>query len=127
MENRREAWLLWIEDASAEPQIFVGEGAEEAARAAYESARQHWTCRLFCESRKLDDLVNEKSQREIAEGAHAATFEVAKGRRKKLETVREICTAAIDEKHSTFSASFSAYQDGEKNLAWRILKLLEEQ
>jgi len=44
-----KAWLLFLEDASATPEIFIGEGAEEAAKLAYESARQHWTCRLFKE------------------------------------------------------------------------------
>ena len=43
------AWLLWYEDASVEPEIFAGAGAEKAAKSRFESSRQHWTCRLFVE------------------------------------------------------------------------------
>lgn len=44
------AWLLWYEDNSVEPEVFSGLGAEKAARARFESARQNWTCRLFVEA-----------------------------------------------------------------------------
>lgn len=43
------AWLLWFDDADAHPELFARAGAASTARKAFESARQHWTVRLFRE------------------------------------------------------------------------------
>ena len=53
-DEEEVAWILWFEDASARPEVFAGCGAEAAARAAFESARQNWTVRLFREVRAED-------------------------------------------------------------------------
>jgi hypothetical protein len=47
--SKEPAWLLWFDDPSVESEVFTGEGAEEAAKTIYESARQHWSCTLFKE------------------------------------------------------------------------------
>lgn len=42
-------WMVYFEDADAHPrpEVFFGEGAEQAARARYERAKDHWSCHLL--------------------------------------------------------------------------------
>lgn len=42
-------WIIWYEDNQREPEVFVGAGAQESARARYEQASVSWNCTLFCE------------------------------------------------------------------------------
>ena len=42
-------WVVWYQDASVGPEIFAGEGAEDAARAFFEEARGHWSVILLRE------------------------------------------------------------------------------
>lgn len=40
-------WAIFYEDASVPPEVFMGCGAEEAAKAAYEERRTNWNCWLL--------------------------------------------------------------------------------
>lgn len=40
-------WMVYYEDASVAPEIFFGEGAEQAARARYAQAKVSWSCHLL--------------------------------------------------------------------------------
>ena len=42
-----DAWLIYFEDVDVRPEIFTGEGAEQAARHAYKRALTNWNCHLF--------------------------------------------------------------------------------
>lgn len=53
LEERSEGgWLIFYEDHDLAPEVFCGAGAEQAARARYEIARQHWSCSLFKQFRQ---------------------------------------------------------------------------
>ena len=40
-------WMVYFEDASIKPELFFGEGAEQAARTHYQSAKDAWSCHLL--------------------------------------------------------------------------------
>lgn len=46
-ERESGGWLIFYEDNDMAPEVFCGAGAEQAAKARYEIARQHWSCILF--------------------------------------------------------------------------------
>lgn len=58
---RPGAWLIWYEDPDHKPEVFVGEGAEEAARRRFAQARDAWSCHLF--QRIADSTAPDVSER----------------------------------------------------------------
>jgi len=46
--------MIVYEDTDVGPEVFMGEGAEEAARARYEQSLISWSCHLFVNAAQLD-------------------------------------------------------------------------
>lgn len=46
------AFLIFYEDHVVTPEVFLGDGAEQAARTRFKQARDHWSCHLFAQ---IDD------------------------------------------------------------------------
>lgn len=40
-------WVIWYHDAEVEPDVFIGEGAEEAARQTFAQRKLNWNCVLL--------------------------------------------------------------------------------
>jgi hypothetical protein len=53
------AWLIFYEDHVVTPEVFVGEGAKEAAYKRFNQARDHWSCHLF--ARVADSTASTKA------------------------------------------------------------------
>jgi hypothetical protein len=50
-----EVWAIHYEDADRQPEIFVGEGAEEAARKTFEQRNVSWNCYLLSTAHVFND------------------------------------------------------------------------
>lgn len=50
VELPEAAWAIHFEDADCKPEIFVGCGAEEAARHRYAQLPDNWNCHLLCDA-----------------------------------------------------------------------------
>ena len=42
-----DAWLIYFDDANRKPELFTGEGAEQAAHRRYDALLTNWNCHLF--------------------------------------------------------------------------------
>lgn len=42
-----DGWLIFYEDASVGSEVFMGEGAEAAAKERYKQSLVNWNCHLF--------------------------------------------------------------------------------
>jgi hypothetical protein len=40
-------WMIHYEEPEMRPEVFFGEGAEQAARARYAAAKDNWSCHLL--------------------------------------------------------------------------------
>lgn len=54
------AWIIKFEDADIADDVFVGEGAEEAARRAFQSRSMNWNCHLFAPIERLDETERDR-------------------------------------------------------------------
>ena len=47
-KHAKEAWVILFEDAEVKPEVFIGEGAEQAARHRFKKCLLNWNCHLLC-------------------------------------------------------------------------------
>lgn len=49
MSKRPVIWAIFFEDADVPPEIFMGEGAEKAAKSTFKAMKDNWNCVLLRE------------------------------------------------------------------------------
>lgn len=59
-ETTPPAWLIHFADQDHGPEIFTGDGAEEAARMRFSMASDNWTCYLFKQIDGPKDAHNDR-------------------------------------------------------------------
>lgn len=47
-KHAKEAWVIMFEDVDVSPEVFIGEGAEAAARHRFKANLLNWNCHLLC-------------------------------------------------------------------------------
>lgn len=85
-------WLLHFEDADVTSQVFTD---ESAAKAAYERAKDNWTCTLFAPTEALDE-----ARKHLADYMAAAEVEARAGdeARKEADELVEALEQARQER-----------------------------
>lgn len=60
-----EVWAIKYEDADVADDVFVGEGAEEAARLTYEKRLSSWNCYLLGPAERIAKLETQLAAMEL--------------------------------------------------------------
>jgi hypothetical protein len=69
--RRDQPWIIWFEDASMNPEVFSGVGAEAAAKARYGQLNVNWNVHLLTEfagamdggARELEQIARDAAKR----------------------------------------------------------------